>query len=75
MNNTTADTNPIATILSAGMMLAWLGSDESSFGGRLIFDAVKRICSNPQNATPDLGGTVTTSGMGALVEQAILRSV
>ncbi len=66
--------NPIATILSAAMMLEWLGADDARAAGRLIHDAVRRVCSDPANATADLGGTVSTTAMGALVERAILDS-
>lgn len=63
--------NPLAAILSAAMMLEWLGTPETLAGAKLIFDAVDEVCAHPVNATPDLGGSLTTSQMGALVARAI----
>jgi 3-isopropylmalate dehydrogenase len=53
--------NPIATILSVGLMLDWLGVTE---GASLIRDAVEAVCAVPANWTADLGGTLTTSDCG-----------
>ncbi|MBI4907180.1 MAG: isocitrate/isopropylmalate dehydrogenase family protein [Acidobacteria bacterium] len=66
--------NPIATILSASMMLEWLGGEDARVAANLIFHAVKEVCCDPANATADLGGAVRTAEMGALVERAILES-
>jgi len=62
--------NPIATIVSAAMMLEWLGEREAA---QMIQGAVDRVCSDAANATPDLGGSMTTSQMGDLVVREILR--
>jgi len=63
--------NPIATILSAAMMLEWLGEPETRRGARLIEQAVERVMSNPAHRTADLGGNTTTAQMGDLVTQAL----
>jgi 3-isopropylmalate dehydrogenase len=62
--------NPIATIVSAAMMLEWLGEQE---GARIINQAVDRVCADPANATPDLGGSMTTGQIGDLVVREIER--
>ena len=52
--------NPVATILSAGMMMKWLGScynDEATTRASEHIDrAVKDVLSDPKNGTPDLEG-------------------
>lgn len=63
--------NPIATILSAAMMLEWFDTAETRKGGALIRRAVEKVCENPANATPDLGGTLSTTQMGDLVLRAL----
>ncbi len=56
--------NPVAMILSAAMMLEWLGLEEAA---KAIENAVRRVFNNPANRTPDMGGTLTTSGMADLI--------
>ncbi len=63
--------NPIATILSAALMLDWLGDNETKRGGEAIRQAVAKVLSNPANRTSDLGGTVSTTTMGDLIVAAI----
>lgn len=63
--------NPIATILSAGLMLDWLGCAEVRSGAEIIRQAVARTLSNPTNRTADLGGSLSTSEMGDLIVAAI----
>ena len=63
--------NPIATILSVAMMLAWLGHPESIRGARLIERAVERVLADPAHRTADLGGKLSTAQMGNLVCQAL----
>lgn len=63
--------NPIATILSAALMLEWLPSEQAVRAGKLIHNAVAQVCADPLHATPDLGGKITTSQMGDLVVAAI----
>jgi 3-isopropylmalate dehydrogenase len=59
--------NPVAAILSAAMMLDWLGAPEA----RLIYDAVGRVLADPANRTPDLGGTLRTEEMGERIAAAL----
>jgi 3-isopropylmalate dehydrogenase len=56
--------NPIATILSAGMMLEWLGDAESA---RRIEKAVTRVLQSDTELTPDLGGRARTEQITAAV--------
>jgi tartrate dehydrogenase/decarboxylase/D-malate dehydrogenase len=51
--------NPVAAVLSAAMMLDWLGEGESA---RTIRTAVDRALA-AGNLTPDVGGKLTTSQM------------
>ena len=60
--------NPIATILSVGLMLDWLGMAE---GASLIRNAVEAVCADPANWTADLGGTLTTAQCGDRVAAAV----
>jgi 3-isopropylmalate dehydrogenase len=62
--------NPVATILSAAMMLDWLDLREPA---SWICSAVERVFSNPANRTRDLGGSLSTQAMGELVAHAILQ--
>ncbi|MGB9605054.1 MAG: isocitrate/isopropylmalate family dehydrogenase [Bryobacteraceae bacterium] len=50
--------NPLALILSAGMMLEHLG--HTALAARLL-RAVGRLLEQPQWLTPDMGGTARTS--------------
>lgn len=59
--------NPIATILSAGMMLDWLKHPETIRAGAVIEKAVKKVLHDPANRTPDLGGKLSTDQMCDLV--------
>jgi len=62
--------NPIATILSAAMLLEWLGSDETRAGADRIRHAVERTLADPTQRTPDVGGQLTTRAMtDAIVAQ------
>jgi 3-isopropylmalate dehydrogenase len=60
--------NPVATILSVALMLDWLGQPD---GARRIERAVDRVFADPSNRTRDMGGTLTTTEMGALVAGAL----
>jgi 3-isopropylmalate dehydrogenase len=60
--------NPTATILSAAMMLEWLGMAEYA---RWIYDAVERVFADPAHRTRDMGGTLTGSQMGASIVRAV----
>jgi isocitrate/isopropylmalate dehydrogenase len=59
--------NPIATILSAAMMLEWLGQAEAA---RAIESAVEKVLADPANRTRDLRGTLRCKEMGEQVEKA-----
>jgi 3-isopropylmalate dehydrogenase len=52
--------NPIATILSAAMMLDWLNTPETRRGAAMIHAAVEQVCADPANRTRDLGGMLGT---------------
>jgi len=60
--------NPVATILSAAMMLEWLGEHR---GAGTIRHAVHSVFSDRKARTPDLGGRMSTSEMGAAVVSAM----
>lgn len=53
--------NPIASILSAKLMLEWLGYVEQA---RSVEDAVCRVLSEGKIRTADIGGSSTTSEVG-----------
>lgn len=65
--------NPVATILSAAMMLDWLGHEETCSAATRIESAVSKVLSNPELRCPDLGGRLTTVEMTNLVLEAILE--
>jgi 3-isopropylmalate dehydrogenase len=52
--------NPVATILSAAMMLEWLAHPELVAGAQRIRHAVEAVFADPANRTPDMGGRLTT---------------
>jgi 3-isopropylmalate dehydrogenase len=52
--------NPVATILSAAMMLEWLGDIEAA---RRIENAVRTVFRNRDARTRDMGGTLSTRQM------------
>jgi 3-isopropylmalate dehydrogenase len=55
--------NPVATILSAAMMLEWLGHPELCNGAACIRSAVEAVLADPANRTPDTGGRLSTQQM------------
>jgi tartrate dehydrogenase/decarboxylase/D-malate dehydrogenase len=61
--------NPIAAILSAAMLLDWLGETAA---GDAVRRAVERVLAAGQT-TPDLGGTLSTDEVGGRVAEAIVR--
>lgn len=63
--------NPIATILSVGMMLDWLGHADARRGAAIVRRAVESVLANPENRTHDLGGDLSTQEMGARIVNAI----
>jgi len=59
--------NPVAAILSAAFMLEWLGVKSAA---EKIREAVQRILLE-KRTTPDLGGTLSTAGMGEAIASGI----
>lgn len=53
--------NPTATVLSAAMMLEWLGESEAAAAIRA---AVEKVFKDPAARTRDLGGTLSCTEMG-----------
>jgi 3-isopropylmalate dehydrogenase len=71
--------NPYAMIVSAQMLLAWLGRTKgdvrASAAARAIEQAVEDTIETRTSLTPDLGGTGTTVEMGdAVAERAASRA-
>lgn len=60
--------NPTATVLSVAMMLDYLKLPEAS---AVIYNAVKKVLADENNATPDIGGTLSTSQLTDLFIQEI----
>jgi 3-isopropylmalate dehydrogenase len=71
--------NPIATILSAAMMLDWLGrrhgDDAAVRAGRWIDDAVATTLEDGSGLTGDLGGSAGTTECGDAVLRALDATV
>jgi 3-isopropylmalate dehydrogenase len=67
--------NPIATILSAAMLLDWLGrrnaDDAAVRAGRWVENAVAAALANGSALTADLGGSASTVGAGDAVLRAL----
>jgi 3-isopropylmalate dehydrogenase len=55
--------NPVATILSAAMMLEWLEHPDLSAGAQRIRRAIDAVFADPSNRTRDMGGQLTTRQM------------
>jgi 3-isopropylmalate dehydrogenase len=55
--------NPVATILSAAMMLEWLDQPELTTAAQRVRHAVEHVFADPTNRTPDMGGRLTTRQM------------
>ena len=51
--------NPVATVLSAAMMLDWLGAA----GAEMIRTAVRSVFSDRKARTRDMGGSLSTTEM------------
>ncbi|MEP3347713.1 MAG: isocitrate/isopropylmalate family dehydrogenase [Litoreibacter sp.] len=68
--------NPFAMILSAAMMLDWLGEafglDEMMSDGIRLREAVEAAIDERQDVTPDLGGTASTSEAAAAIARRLL---
>ncbi|MCJ2072431.1 isocitrate/isopropylmalate dehydrogenase family protein [Methylobacterium sp. J-030] len=68
--------NPVATILSARMMLDWLGTrhaDPAALEGVALIDRAVGEALDRGVLTADLGGTATTAQMGDAVAEAVAR--
>lgn len=67
--------NPVATILSAALMLRWLGErhgDEDALAGaEKVETAVRSVVGEKGVGTPDLGGTMKTGELGDAIAGAI----
>ena len=67
--------NPTSLILSAAMLLEWLGekrkSEDLSKAGKAIDEAVDRVLSRPEMRTADLGGRLGTRAFGEAVAAAL----
>ena len=61
--------NPIAMILSASMMLEWLGEAEIA---QSIESAVIDVLKDAKTLTPDLGGNATTDQVAAAIEKKVV---
>lgn len=58
-------------ILSAGMMLDWLGTPLCSAAAARLRRAVEAVLEDPSARTPDLGGKLTTAQLTRLIVQAV----
>ncbi|KIC49993.1 isocitrate/isopropylmalate dehydrogenase family protein [Tateyamaria sp. ANG-S1] len=67
--------NPTSLILSAAMMLTWLGEQRGVAplmdAGAAITDAVDAVIDDPAKRTRDLGGSVNTDTFGRFVADAV----
>ncbi|HWB83667.1 MAG TPA: isocitrate/isopropylmalate dehydrogenase family protein [Bryobacteraceae bacterium] len=63
--------NPVAAILSAAMMLEWLGTQETRAAGERIRRAVSAVLADPAARTRDLGGSLTTRQMTGVIVSAL----
>ncbi len=66
--------NPVATILSASMMLEWLGVKPARQAAERINAAVKKVLADPTHRTPDGGGKLTTTQLSDLIIKALPAS-
>jgi 3-isopropylmalate dehydrogenase len=62
--------NPVATILSVGMMFDWLGSAERA---ATIRAAVRRVFEDPEKRTVEMGGSLRTIAMTDAVLDAMAQ--
>ncbi len=63
--------NPLATILSAALMLEWLDHGETRRAAARLRTAVEQVCSDELNATADVGGALSCREMGDKVLAAL----
>jgi 3-isopropylmalate dehydrogenase len=71
--------NPVAQILSAAMMLEWLGEKkgdpEADQGAKAIESAMAKVLKDPRYHTPDLGGKAATTMIGDAVTARVAGSI
>jgi len=67
----TGRANPVGSILSASLMLDFLGHGEAA----QAVDAAVRRSMQEGRSTPDLGGTLTTSQVGDLLAKSVAKAV
>lgn len=60
--------NPLASILSAKLMLEWLGLEKEAW---FVETSVKEVLGEGEILTPDLGGDSSTSDVGDAVERRV----
>src|SRR5262249_31348165 len=65
--------NPVAAILSAAMLLDWLDHPVTREGAQQIRAAVGKVCEDPRQRTPDMGGKLTTAEMTDRIVQCLTR--
>jgi 3-isopropylmalate dehydrogenase len=63
--------NPVATVLSAAMMLDWFGTDAELRAAERIRAAVRAVFADPARRTADMGGPLTTRQMGDALLHAL----
>jgi len=63
--------NPVATILSAAMMLDWLNTSATRRGAQMIHAAVRSVFSDRKRRTRDMGGSLSTTQMGDAIIAAL----
>lgn len=63
--------NPVATVLSAAMMLDWFASDAEKRAAERIRGAVRTVFADPRQRTADMHGALSTRQMGDALVQAL----
>lgn len=63
--------NPVATVLSAAMMLDWFDHAETTQAATRLRQAVQQALVNPDNRTPDMKGKMGTTEMAKAISQAL----
>jgi 3-isopropylmalate dehydrogenase len=70
--------NPVAQILSAAMMLEWLGGKKgdpgADKGAKAIESAMAEVLKDPRYHTPDIGGKANTEMVGDAVARRIIEA-
>ena len=63
--------NPTSLILSAAMLLEWIGTDGAVKAAKSIDAAVDKVLASPDKRTADLGGRLGTRAFGEAVAAAL----